>query len=75
MAHQQLINEMHKAFSDMSSDKRIRDVVCPQCKREFRLVWNDYKDDPSTLRVRSCPSGGVYDVSVCCPHCDYEEEL
>ena len=28
-----------------------------------------------TLMIRSCPSGGVYDVSIECPHCNYEEEL
>jgi len=28
-----------------------------------------------TLNIRGCPSGGVYDVSISCPHCDYEEGL
>ncbi len=61
---------------------RVKDVVCPQCKRPFLLVWSDYasrtgspQPTPYTLSVRSCPSGGVYDVSVECPHCDYTEPL
>jgi hypothetical protein len=53
---------------------RLSDVVCPQCKEPFRLDWNG-DDGPLTLIVRYCPSGGVYDVSIRCPHCGYEEEL
>jgi len=51
-------------------------VLCPQCKRRFVLRWSDYWDGPTrTLIIRGCPSGGVYDVSLNCPYCDYEEEL
>lgn len=61
-------------------ERRLRDQVCPQCQKPFRLVWNDYtriggEYTVQTLHVRSCPSGGVYDVSIRCPHCDYGEEL
>lgn len=60
-------------------EQQLKFVVCPQCKKEFRLIWNDYsfgnRDQKQTLHIRSCPSGGVYDVSIECPHCDYEEDL
>lgn len=55
--------------------ERARDVTCPQCKRPFELVWNGALETPETLVIRSCPSGGVYDVRIECPHCDYEEPL
>ena len=55
--------------------KRLSDVVCPQCRTPFRLIWNDYADFQQTLDIRDCPSGGVYDVTIRCPHCDYREEL
>lgn len=52
---------------------------CPQCKKYFQLRWKDYNDNYSTVKetliIRSCPSGGIYDVSIECPYCDYEEEL
>ena len=54
---------------------RLREVVCPQCKKPFKLNWVDYNDDVVTLCIRSCPSGGIYDVIIRCPHCDYEEDL
>lgn len=56
-------------------ERRIADVVCLQCKEPFRLCWNDYGDQRVTLAIRGCPSGGIYDVSINCPHCNYEEEL
>lgn len=52
--------------------------VCPQCKHVFRLTWNDYSTTsqrPQTLHISSCPSGGIYDVSISCPHCNYHEAL
>ena len=49
-------------------------VKCPQCKKKFNLTW-DESDFVNTVIVRSCPSGGIYDVSIECPHCDYEEPL
>ena len=52
----------------------LKHVVCPQCKKDFKLTWDgDYNNQP--LVIRSCPSGGIYDVSIKCPHCDYEEDL
>ena len=53
----------------------LKNVTCPQCKEKFILIWNDYSDTPETLKLRGCPSGGIYDVSIKCPHCDYEEPL
>lgn len=58
-----------------SDERRIADATCPQCRKPFRLCWNDYFDRKITLEVRSCPSGGIYDVRIACPHCSYEEEL
>jgi hypothetical protein len=67
---------------DADLETRLRDQVCPQCKKDFRLTWRDYERDGSgyrdvttTLCIRSCPSGGIYDVSIKCPNCDYEEPL
>ena len=61
-------------------ERAIRDVRCPQCGKPFRLTWNDYTNIgpdylPQTLIFRDCPSGGVYDVRIKCPHCTYEEDL
>lgn len=60
----------------------LREMTCPQCKQAFTLRWRDYERDgagykgvPTTLNIRGCPSGGIYDVSISCPHCNYEEEL
>ena len=56
----------------------LKDVICPQCKKPFELSWDDTPIGdslPYTLRLRSCPSGGIYDVLISCPHCDYEEDL
>jgi hypothetical protein len=62
-----------------TGERRLRDVTCPQCEREFPLLWNDYShirpQQKQTLFIRGCPSGGIYSVSIHCPHCDYEEEL
>lgn len=55
--------------------ERIRDVACPQCKQAFRLTWNDYSNRKQTVFIMGCPSGGTYAVEICCPHCDYKEEL
>ena len=60
---------------ELEPGSRLSDVVCPQCKKPFRLYWNDYGPHKMTLMIRGCPSGGIYDVSISCPHCDYEEEL
>jgi len=54
---------------------KISNIVCPQCREWFILKWDDYDKIPATLIIRACPSGGIYDVSISCPHCDYEEEL
>lgn len=68
-------------MSDIADDEpgpaRLKDVVCPQCKRPFQIVWDDYGDHRQTLIIRSCPSGGIYDISIRCGHrdCDYEEPL
>lgn len=60
---------------DTAKETRLKDVVCPQCKKPFLLVWDDYTGRKRTLLIRSCPSGGVYDVTIRCPHCNYDEEL
>ena len=48
---------------------------CPQCKAIFKLKWDDYDNASATLLCSSCPSGGMYAVKICCPFCDFEEEL
>ena len=52
-------------------------VTCPQCKHSFALSWDDtfFGEAQRTLRIHSCPSGGVYMVTVNCPICGLEEEL
>ncbi len=70
------------AFDDYG--KRLSIVKCPQCGKLFELEWDNegmiydaeldkYKE--ATLKISSCPSGGVYTVLINCPHCSYEEEL
>lgn len=56
-----------------STPKNLRYMIFPQCKKEFELKYDDGVFD--TLRIRSCPSGGVYSASINCCHCDYEEDL
>lgn len=58
-----------------SKSKNIKQIICPQCKKEFILTWDDYTNKPQTLFFNGCPSGGIYNVFIRCPHCDYEEEL
>ncbi len=54
----------------------LKHVVCPQCKKPFILAFNEWPDNkPQTLIIRSCPSGGIYDVFIQCPSCDYQEGL
>jgi hypothetical protein len=65
----------HDAAEDTPDEQRLRDQLCPQCERKFELCWNDYSDRKQTLFMRGCPSGGIYDVSIHCPHCNYQEEL
>jgi hypothetical protein len=67
---------------DEKKESRLRDAVCPQCRKPFYLNWNDYThingkyvDAKQTLIMRGCPSGGIYMVFIECPHCDYVEEL
>lgn len=57
-------------MSDQESE--IKNVTCPQCKRAFVLTWGT---SDRTLVIRGCPSGGIYDVEIHCPNCDYEEPL
>lgn len=70
-----------KAMTSRSNQEEdLKHVNCPQCKNKFRLTWDDYPSEegeylPKTLIIRGCPSGGIYDVSISCPHCDYEEDL
>lgn len=71
----QLIGNAIVALCELIPD-RIRDVFCPQCKKDFILSFQEeYYGErlKTTLAVRSCPSGGVYSVEIRCPHCNYEE--
>lgn len=61
-----------------ATDKELRDMTCPECGKAFRLLWDEENfrsTGPVTLQIRSCPSGGIYDVRISCPHCEYEEQL
>ena len=65
---------------EQTEQQSLKHMTCPQCKKAFQLTWNDYTNIgeeylPQTLTMRGCPSGGVYDVFISCPHCDYEEAL
>ena len=55
--------------------ENLRDVICPQCSKPFRLTWNDYSETPHNLILKVYPGGGIYGVHIECPHCDYEEDL
>ncbi len=61
----------------MPDERRLKDMACPQCRKKFTLRRRDSwrNPEPTTLIIRDCPSGGVYDVQIKCPHCYYEEEL
>jgi len=70
----------------MSHDPRMREhdpqptneelyLVCPQCRKRFYPIWDDSNNLKQTLIIRSCPSGGIYDVHIECPHCDFHEDL
>jgi hypothetical protein len=57
-------------------DRRLKDMICPQCMKQFILSWNyGYMIGHPTLKFRECPSGGIYDVYIKCPHCDYQEDM
>ena len=62
-------------IADQIDLEKANHVTCPQCKRSFTLRWAEWDDKPLTLKIRSCPSGGIYDVLIDCPYCDYEEGL
>jgi phage FluMu protein Com len=62
----------------MNDNEDLKNVKCPQCKKSFMLMWNDYSNFGGTkqsLFIYSCPSGGTYSVEIHCPHCNYVEEL
>lgn len=61
------------ALEDETDEETLREVTCPQCGKWFVLTWGEY--GRVSLAMRGCPSGGIYDVRIRCPHCDYEEEL
>jgi hypothetical protein len=61
--------------SELSKVPKLKTQTCPQCKAEFNLRWEYDNGKRETLIVRGCPSGGIYDISISCPHCDYEEAL
>ncbi len=66
---------MRQTEEPETTERRLRNQDCPQCRKGFELTWNDYSGRPQTLFIRGCPSGGIYDVLINCPHCDYEEPL
>lgn len=67
--------EEQKLKLEQDFDKAIKYVQCPQCRKKFILSWDDGTYSIETLIMRGCPSGGIYDVSIHCPYCNYEEEL
>jgi len=69
--------DTEQTADDTVTEVRLRDQVCPQCRETFELCWNDYDRGkrPQTLFMRGCPSGGIYDVFIECPHCHYHEDL
>lgn len=55
--------------------RRLRDVICPQCKQAFRLTYDDDPDIPRTMAFSGDQDYGIWYAQIVCPHCDYEEEL
>lgn len=61
----------------------LRYAKCPHCIKTFMLRWNDdgimrdgkWVNYPDTLHIRGCPSGGIYDVFIQCPHCNFRQDL
>jgi len=65
---------LREARAQALDKRRLKDQTCPQCNKAFQLTWGE--DEPkASLHLRGCPSGGIYDVSICCPNCNYEEPL
>lgn len=66
----------------MNTDPFLREgvwCICPDCNQQFRLLYCEYrvtgKNEPRTLVISSCDSGGVYNVEVECPHCHAREDV
>ncbi len=71
----QKYSEAEKRLMQDDFGKRLSVVKCPQCKELFKLTWDDWSNKPETLHIQDCPSGGIYNVKITCPFCNYEEEL
>lgn len=56
-------------------DDEVPLVTCSDCSKQYALVWESVNDDPETVRVFHCQSGGVYGVTLTCPHCSKETDL
>lgn len=80
-AYWQAANEGEGCEMNETERRDWRNITCAKCGKEFRIRWNDsdgfesMEKTPITLNVHSCISGGIYKVSVDCPHCGYEEDV
>lgn len=57
--------------------KDLKTVVCPQCKTPFKLQFRKrwHTEEEKQTLVIFFDEEAVHDVSICCPHCKYEENL
>ena len=49
---------------------------CANCEKVYRIEYDAYGvERPMTLIVKSCESGGIYDIYVKCPFCGYRGDI
>ncbi len=49
-------------------------TTCQSCDKEFKIIYDEHPAK-MTIKVCACESGGIYGVSVICPHCNHEESI
>ncbi len=57
----------------MTDSNQAFTVICNKCKHEFALNYDG--EGISTIEVRWCLSGGVYELSIKCPACKNEKDV
>jgi len=56
-------------------EEEIPSVPCSKCGVLYKLSWQTWRDEPETMEIGYCQSGGVYSVTLRCPNCKHEVEL
>lgn len=56
-------------------EEEVPKITCACCGRQYTLAWESWGQAPVTVFILSCVSGGIYEVYLQCPHCNYRIEL